>query len=256
MTFGHLEDSLTDENVFSYLELFKDLQEPTKTFLGYSLDIASRLNSQGLSGEYALFGGYAVLSNLMDSFGESIARVWRGSKDIDIVGNYRVLNSIRAGYNVSNDLKSSNVPDKRTLKLNTFGEEDCKIDFSLGDCNKRYGESKVNNHFGIPLGIIKPEFIIRNKLYTPKEEFQHYEDILSMISVLERQGYEPKDITNLLDHEQSKELKKRIIVGENEFSKDRFGFFPGNKFLTDLKKKLHNQRPLYLPFNKSLEATR
>src|SRR3990172_9945857 len=116
MTFRHLEDNLRDENIMHYLEFFDELQEPTKTVLGYALDIASYLSSQSLSNKYVLFGGYAVLSNLMTTFGDSVAKVWRGSTDIDMAGNRNVLNSLRSGYHIFNNLQNSNVPDKRTLK--------------------------------------------------------------------------------------------------------------------------------------------
>ncbi|HJZ19192.1 MAG TPA: hypothetical protein VJ208_03740 [Candidatus Nanoarchaeia archaeon] len=241
MTFRHLEDNLRDENIMHYLEFFDELQEPTKTVLGYALDIASYLSSQSLSNKYVLFGGYAVLSNLMTTFGDSVAKVWRGSTDIDMAGNRNVLNSLRSGYHIFNNLQSSNVPDKRTLKLDITGESECKIDFYHGK-NTRKGVTRVNKHFGIPLRVIRPEYIVRNKLYTPKEQIQHYGDILAMISVMERGGYSPQDVTKALTLKEHGELQDRIVKAEEEFRKDRFGFFPSKKFADELKRILHRKK--------------
>lgn len=244
MTFRHLEDTLGDDSITPYLEFYEEIQEPTRTVFGYTLDIASHLNFHGLSDEYAVFGGYAVLSNLMESFGSDVAKVWRGSTDIDMGGNHDVLNSIRSGYHVLNDSPSPNLPDKRTLKLDTGGEKKCKIDFYLGDTSERYGTSRINSHFGIPLRVVKPEFIIRGKLETPRGEFQHYGDILGMLSVLEREGHTPERILEVLDHAQLEELGSRLYAAEHKFSKDRFGFFPGEKFYDKLKKEIHKRKPI------------
>ena len=244
MAFKHLEDNLEDEHVLPYLEFYRELQEPTRTVLGYALDIASYLDAQGLSEKYAIFGGYAVLSHLISAFGDSVAKVWRGSTDIDMGGNHTVLNSIRSDYHMSNDLPSPNIPHKRTLKLDTTGENECKIDFYLGNPDEKYGDSRINSHFGIPLRVVKPEFIIRNKVYTPENELHHYGDILAMISVLEKEDYASEQIIKILTHEQSTELQKRIVRAEKEFSKDRFGFFPGKRFTDDLKRALRSHRAL------------
>ena len=244
MTFKHLENTLADEQVAHYLEFCNELQEPTRTVLGYTLDIASHLDSHGLSEQYAVFGGYAVLSHLMSTFGDPVARAWRGSTDIDMGGNHKVLSSIKSGYHMSNDSPSPNIPDKRTLKLDIDGEGECKIDFYLGDITKKYGDSRINTHFGIPLRAVNPEHIIRGKLRTPIEELYHYGDIMGMLAVLEREQYSPKELAEILNHDEAVELQERIVVGERQFSRDRFGFFPSKEFSDDVKKQLHKRRPV------------
>ena len=242
MTFRYLEDSLGDSEIGSYLDFQATMQEPTKTVLSYTLDLAGYLNTHGLSTNYGVFGGYAVLSHLMDSFGEPIAQVWRGSSDIDMGGDIKVLSSIRAGYHVTNDNSSPNIPDKRTLKLDTNGEGECKIDFYLGDVHRKYGPKQINKHFGIPLRVVKPEYIIKGKLMTPLEEHQHCGDILGMLAVLERQGCSLDYLPGILSHEEADALRTRIVIGEREFSRDRLGFFPSEGFSTELKKKLRHMR--------------
>jgi len=243
MGFRYLEDSLEGENMPSYLEVFGELQEPTKTVLGYTLDIASFLNRVGLQKEYGLFGGYAVLSNLMSTFGEGVAKTWRGSDDIDLAGTLEVLNSIRSGYNLTNDRLSPNLPSKRTLKLEKCeGEEECKIDFYEGDVALKYGSVGTNTHFGIPVSVVRPEFIIRNKTYTPEGETQHNEDIMSMLSVLQKQEIDPKKVVELLNREESESLQRRIVKSESLSVKDRFGVFPDKEYLVVLKKGLKKKR--------------
>jgi hypothetical protein len=244
MSFKHLEDNLSNRYISPYLEFLKELQEPTKTVFRYTLDIANTLNSHNLLGKYSVFGGYAVLSNLMNAFGDPVAKVWRGSKDIDLGGDHDVLNAIRSGYNVFNDLPSPNIRNKRTLKLDIDGEEECKIDFYLGNVSKEYGCSQINSHFGIPLRVVRPEYVIQGKLKIPEPEMKHYGDILAMLSVLEKQGKTPTDILKILNHEEMEDLQKRIVIAEREFSKDRFGFFPGEKFSGDLKRELHLRKPI------------
>jgi len=241
MPFNHLEDTLDNEHILSYLEFCGELQEPTRTVLGYTLDIASHLHSQGISDNYSVFGGYAVLSHLMNTFGDSVAKTWRGSTDIDMGGACNVLNSIRSGYHLSSDLLSPNLKDKRTLKLDISGERECKIDFYCNDPGKKYGLSQINSHFGIPLRVVKPEFIIQGKLKTPVEEFQHYEDILGMLAVLEKKGYSPMEISKFFSHGEINELQNRIIIADHELRNSRFGIFPKTKFFEELKKQLHRR---------------
>ncbi len=243
MTFRHLEETLTDEQVVPYLEFCKELQDPTKTVLRYALDIASHLNSLRQT-NYAVFGGYGILSHLMNVFGENVARAWRGSTDIDMGGSHKVLNAIRSGYHMSNDSLSPNILDKRTLKLDLEGEKECKIDFYLGNPKEKYGPSQTNVHFGVPLKVVRPEYLIRGKLKTPIQEFHHYGDILGMLAVLEKQGHSPGEVIKILRHDEAGELQERIVTGERQFSRDRFGFLPGKEFSDELKRQLHKARPV------------
>lgn len=242
MSFKHLEDTLSDENVLPYLGFHEEIQEPTRTVFGYALDIGSHLDSQNLSDRYVIVGGYAVLSNLMDAFGDDVAKIWRGSTDVDMAGDKQVLNSIRNGYSISNDRKSPNIENKRTIKLDTGGEKECKIDFYLGDSESKYGLSRMNEHFGVPLNVLRPEYIIGGKLKTPEEEIKHYGDILAMISVLEKKGENIQDYLSIFSHEDIDEFRKRICVAQKEFSKGRFGFFPSLNYMKALKKELHHRR--------------
>jgi len=163
MTFDRLEDNIPRENIGKYLDVSGRLHSPTKEVLLYTLDLAAYFNTLGLTNDYALFGGYAVLSHLMKEQGEDVSVVWRGSGDIDIAGSISILNAVKSGYDIHSCLYSHNLQDKFTIKLVTKNSEDdeCRIDFYNGDIGKRFGDIEINNHFGIPLRVVNPLSIIK-----------------------------------------------------------------------------------------------
>jgi hypothetical protein len=242
MSFTHLENRLSNTNIDSYLGIFNDLQEPTRTVLGYTLDIATLLGDAGLLPQFTLFGGYAVLSHLMQEYGPGVAKSWRGSNDIDMAGTSAVINNLHAGYEIKSDLASPNVKDKRTMKLNEKGEETCRIDFYLGDFKKRFGDSIINTHFGIPVPVVEPRDLIRSKLRTPEDELQHTGDILGLLSVLERRKCSPAQIVQNFSPAEKMDLLARTSDGYSRFSRDRLGFFPSGEFYSGMRKYLHARR--------------
>lgn len=227
------------------MELSEKLHEPTKTVLAYTLDLAAHLNNSALNNEYTLFGGYAILSHLMREQGENVAALWRGSNDIDMGGTMKTLNAIRSGYTINSCLESPNIEDKVTIKLATNGQEECRIDFYRGDYRERFKNTETNVHFGIPVNVAEPLDLIRSKLRTPKEEYQHAGDIIAMLYVLERRGHTPKAIAEYFTGGGiSKELHERLKIGKQEFKNDRLGLFPTRPFLNELERILHKFRPV------------
>ncbi len=145
MKFKNLENNLSVKYIEPYLELFANLKSPTRDVLGLALDMACVLRGT----EYLIFGGYAVLSHLMQEHGEAIARTWRGSIDIDMAGSLGAFLALSESYQIESDRNSPNLKNKRTLKL--AGEEHFKIDFYDGDMEKKFGKSETNKHFGIEI---------------------------------------------------------------------------------------------------------
>lgn len=244
MVFNNLENALSDENISSYLELFEDVQEPTRDILSYALDIASYFNSIGLKKEYGFFGGYAVLSHLMKEYGIDVAKIWRGSDDLDMIGTQKVLNALRGGYTVVSDLASPNIECKRTLKLVKGESPKCKIDFSFLNSCRKYGEIEENTHLGIPFRVLHPRDIVKGKIFPPLGEQQHLGDLLGMISVLEKRGYSPRKISGFFIGEERNEFYERLKYAQKFFSNDRLGFFPSKDFSSKLmaglsKKKIY-----------------
>lgn len=245
MTFKHLENGIPSGRMENYVELSDKLSEPTKTVLAYTLDVAAYLNNLGLDRDYALFGGYAVLSHLMREQGENVASLWRGSTDIDMAGNMKVMSALRSGYTIKSCLASPNLKDKATIKLTTNDSAECRIDFYSGDFSNKFRAKETNVHFGIPVNVIDPFSIIESKLKTPEEELQHAGDIIGMLYVLERRGQTPKEITtHFAGISQCKELYDRLKIGKREFKNDRLGLFPSKEFSGELEKMLHKFRPV------------
>ena len=238
MKLTHLEDNIPASYVNEYINLFGHLQEPTRTALGYTLDLASYLSNMGLARNYLIFGGYAVLSHLMNTFGTGFAKTWRGSEDIDMIGDQRVLQAIKSGYEVYSDRASPNLKDKRTVKLSGEAGVDCKIDFSFGNIEDRFEKSEVHNHLGIDLNVPSSLRLIRGKLLTPKKELKHYGDILGMLSVLEVRGCSPDQVVDYFNAEECGEVCDRLRIAQERFSNDRLGIFPSGDFSTSLSDKL------------------
>jgi hypothetical protein len=245
MTFKHLEDGLkSEENLNKYFAVYSGLQEPTRTTLSYALDLASYLQSVNLGDDYIVFGGYAVLSHLMKELGEDVAKIWRGSNDVDMAGTTKALNAIRAGYDITGDRPSQNLDDKRTIKLTEDHEQECKIDFYMGDFEDRFFPPEVNTHFGIDFKVSNPLSLIRGKLYTPQSELVHSTDILRMMAVLERRGNSPENVARFFTSEQKKVLAERLKQSYDAVSADRMDFVPSEAFMSNIKKQLHRGRPL------------
>lgn len=242
MTFNHLEEKLQDRHINSYVNIFENLKEPTKTVLRYTLDIGSYLDEKDLRKKYALFGGYGVLSHLMEEFGESVALSWRGSTDIDMAGNQRVLEALKASYAMISDRKSPNVKNKRTLKLTENTEEECKIDFYMGNVEGIL-IPQTNTHFGIPLTVADPLSLIDGKLGTPESESVHSQDILAMLSILENRGYGSKEVTGRFqDKSKRKVLDDRIKDGMKTYEGTRIRFIPSKSFVKDIRRDLRKNR--------------
>jgi hypothetical protein len=237
MTFQYLESGLVkgkESDLRDYLEVSLGLEEPTRTVLGYTLDIASYLQTLGLQDEYSLFGGYAILSNLMEQFGERVCLEWRGSNDIDMAGTQRVLNAFKEGYDFKSDRPSPNISHKRTLKLTEDNESECKIDYYLLSPQETSYIPEMHSHFGIPVYSANPLSLINGKLNTPNSEFVHSLDIINMLAVLEKRGESPEVIARYFIGK-----RKEKLLGKIKGDKiPRFGYVPSPKFKKELESLL------------------
>lgn len=243
--FKHLENRLEElKDRFQYSEVHDRLQEPTRTVLPYVLDVGALLEKNGLEDQYALFGGYAVLSHLMRTYGDHTAIGWRGSNDIDMAGTPSVMSALSSGFRINSNRRSPNVSDKWTIKLYDEGEQECRIDFFGGDFEQKYGKPVINTHFGINVKVVEPLALIRSKLQTPVSESHHAEDILGLISVLEREDCNEEKFASFFNSGEVNPLVDRIDLGVHSSLGDRHGFFPGKSYLKAVRKILHKRRPV------------
>jgi len=130
MAFDNLEKRLPESQYDIYLDITRRLKEPFNSTLRYMLDMASVFEEVKLKDQYALFGGYAVLTHIVDQFGDKIIPTWRGSQDIDLIGTNKIITTLKSFYNVESDNASPNIKGKRTLKIDENNRE-CKVDFTL-----------------------------------------------------------------------------------------------------------------------------
>ncbi len=231
------EGRITDSELEDILNLNDRIPEPTKTVLGYLTDVAAMLREQKLADQYVVFGGYGVLCHLVSCFDDNIISVWRGSDDIDMVGSVHVLNSIRSGYNVFNDKPSPNIESKRTLKITPRRQNitSCKIDY-VEDDKIVQQDTETVKVMGIPIHVVSPLYIIKNKLGIYDQEAKHCQDIKTLLGVCE---YRKIDLTELVKYF-SRDERARLysfLVTQNYFQPDgsRLEFGPTDRYVTALK---------------------
>lgn len=235
MVFKNLEEKLSVENFGIYSDIVQRIKEPFKSTLRYMLDIASVIEEIQLKDEYTMVGGYAVLTHIVDQFGDKIIPTWRGSQDIDMAGSYKVINALKSFYNIESDLPSPNIKDKRTLKIKE-DENECKIDFILGDLPYKREEKRI---LGIPILVASPFDLIKSKASLAKEQLTHKVDVLKLLGVLEYRGFSINELVSGLDEQQREDLYNILENGKGITENKRMNFGPGNEYAQLLKKYLH-----------------
>ncbi len=186
MAFSNLEDRLDVARYESYLSVMDDLKDPFKTAFSYALDMACVLDTNQLREEYALFGGYGVLTHIVDRFGEKIIPIWRGSNDVDMLGTIKALTALKSFYLFKSDLPSPNLENKRTLIIQ--GETgDYKLDFCVTS-SEDLSAKEERSIWGVPVSVISPVCLIGNKILLAKDESKQKEDVLQLLGILEYRG--------------------------------------------------------------------
>ncbi|MEK6861763.1 MAG: hypothetical protein AABY07_07370 [Nanoarchaeota archaeon] len=232
MTFRHLEEIIVKEGrEADYLSIADGLKEPTRSTYSYLLDIASVLRQNSLQDQYQVFGGYAVLAHLIKQYGDRIVLAWRGSQDIDMIGNMQVLTALKGFYQVKSDLPSPNIPSKRTVKLSTDNEEECKIDYTTG---QKRGRTEVVPILGIEVPVLEPSELIKSKLYA-KDELVHKVDIVKMLGILEVRKYDPEEFAQSLTPEQRLDIYDVVLTGHDMTRNARMTMGPSKEYMSKLK---------------------
>ena len=243
MKFRHLEDMLTEQGIDLYSEIISNMKEPFVSIFNYLLDITSFLDSEKLKSEYKIIGGYAVLTHIVDQYGEKVIPKWRGSKDIDIIGSDRVHRALKREYNILSidDRPSPNLLNKRTIKIKNDENtefEGCKIDFVSGDQNliSEYQEEK--KILEIPIMVTNSLGLIKYKLAVTKEELEHKEDILKLIGIMEQKGQSVSHLVDNIDHTQRESLYNLLKEETGPSENVKFSFDPNIDYLRLLRASL------------------
>jgi hypothetical protein len=225
---------VSESRLEDILETADSLREPARTPLGYMGDIVGMAHLEGLDDDYTMFGGYAVLSHLVDEYGEGIVKMWRGSEDLDMVGTTQLADAINSWYDVREDNWSENVANKRTIKmLVPDGSEPLvKIDYVVGTANAEKTESI--DVLGIPTNVFTPQSLLSSKLHMYDKEAKHKDDLYSLIGICERRGLAPDEVTEDFGSPQYSMLNRFLAGYKNEtgrLSKD-----PSPGYVADLKR--------------------
>ena len=248
MAFDHLEDKLDVEKLEDYFEVFSGISEPFHSTFKYMLDIASVLDEVDLKKEYAVYGGYGVLTHLAHKFGERIIPTWRGSKDIDIVGTERVKSAIKSFYNIQPESYNHNIGDKKALHI-IGGEGEFKVDFSLKDLKElsKYREEK--NLFGIPISVMRCYDGIGGKLHISQDDtvsedtrLKHKIDILTLLGIVQNDEKAFSEVVKNLDGHGRYNLLKVLETGKGVTENMRMSFGPQLEFRRLLIKYLRQHK--------------
>lgn len=231
---------LTDSQLENILDLMDELPEPTKTVLGYLTDIAAMAKTMGFEDEYFLFGGYAVLTHLVSQYGDTVAKLWRGSDDIDMNGSRGLLNSIRSVYKIENDRLSENLADKRTLKItDREGNEDtCKIDYMMREFDEKDIEEVVV--LGVPVRVLNPLELMKAKLDLYKKEEKQAMDLGSLLGVCEYRKLDPNELAKSLSHEQVAQMHEFISTLDRH-TDPRISTAPSTPYILQLRAALERR---------------
>ncbi len=231
---------LTDADIGDIIREQNKVQEPTKTIIGYVTDIAALLKGYRLDQQYGIFGGYAVLAQLVSRFGDSVISAWRGSDDIDMFGTMDVLNAIRSSYTVTNDRPSPNVSDKVTLKVFAPDEAECKIDYVFAKKSGQAYQTEVIPVLGVPIVVSKPLDLVKAKIELAQGERKQLADVESLLGVLEYRRTSVDNVSAALSTPLARQLYQHVVK-LTDFEPVRLTTGPSLKYLRDLKQELKSR---------------
>lgn len=244
LTDANAQSRLSDENLLTVLDTPGRLTEPTRTVIGYVCDVSALLKGCNLEQRYGIFGGYGALAQLVGRFGDQVIQLWRGSEDIDMFGCMDVLNTLRDSYDVFNDRPSPNIADKVTLKLRTRdGTEDgCKTDFVLYQPGEKPPyDTEAITVLGVPVMAATPLHLIKSKLEPALSEEKQFEDVESMLGVLEYRGLPPRELAGYLGVHDASKLYGLLSQRQYDWG-GRMNTGPSDRYTGELLKELRGKR--------------
>ena len=239
MGFENLVNRLEKEGKFRDFDrditlIEKERGTPYTNTLKYLLSVTNELEENGVSDDYALIGGYGVLTHLANSFGRKIIPNWRTSHDLDIVTkNFGIKSVIDGSYEIESRGRSHSIPGKYTYlikdpKIETPCELDLYIPIYDNTCNSEYEDSqlvKINNRvfgkeffersekkdfYGVNISVPSLKDLISLKLdigkETRKKDIQDLRDLVAIANI------EEINLNKELSENQIKVLYKDILI--------------------------------------------
>jgi hypothetical protein len=245
MRFNHLDAAIPEGREEDFLVLSDRLQEPTKSGFELVLDLGAYMNTTQFNDRYAVTGSYAILSHLMRIHTPEIALTWKGFSNPTVVGNSQVLGAIRAGYHTKGGPQNrQDISPVSDMLLKLEGKDE-RLTFVYNEVRKFPGSVETNEHFGVPIKVNSPEALLEHRLGRPITSQGNVGDTLTLVHIMEQRGYSSDSVAEYaISNKQADELAKRLKIGFDKFSKDRFGVFPSDRFVATILKRLHRVRPV------------
>lgn len=245
MRYHYLDAAIPEGREEDFLLLSERLQEPTKSGFELTLDLGAYMNTTPFNDRYAITGSQAILSHLMRIHTPEIALTWKGFTNPTIIGNSQVLGALRAGYATKGGPQNKHDIAPVSDMLLKLEGGDQKVTFVYNEVRKTPGSVETNEHFGIPIKVNSPEALLEHRLGRPMNSQGNIGDTLTLIHIMELRGYSPDSVAEYAHRaKQSDALTARIRTGYDKFSKDRFGVFPSDKFVSVLLKRLRKDRSI------------
>lgn len=231
-----------------YLKIFnKDLSgtdDNVRNLMKLLLCISSELDKSNQN--YVLHGGYAVLVHLTDCLGTSAISKWRGSYDLDLVVNEKIVVMLKNYLNVSSDRKSQNVRGKRTLKvILDESKKPYKVDLRMVEKFAEDNEEIYTNEietlpiYGIPIRVPKLIRLLKDKLSVSRDLERDKLDTINILGIFYLKNTSPKKIIDKLDESRRERLYSLIKDPNVEiFIKENILIDIGSKYLQNFKRQL------------------
>ncbi|MBW2974002.1 hypothetical protein KY346_06470 [Candidatus Woesearchaeota archaeon] len=222
-----------------------EIDEDVRNLLKLLFGVASELDNA--KQEYVIHGGYAVLVHLADCLGTKAIPKWRGSHDLDLVANERIVTMLKSYLNILSDRESQRVKGKRTLKvLLEESEKPYKLDLRMieqfaDDSAETYrGEVDTLTVYGISVRVPKLMRLLKDKLSVSRNLERDNVDILNLIGVLYLRKTPAERVIGGLDLKERKRLYSLIAAdsAKEKFIKENVLIEVSDKYLLRFKKQL------------------
>jgi hypothetical protein len=220
------------------------IDQDARNLLKLLFGVASELDKTGQ--DYVLHGGYAVLVHLADCLGTKAIPKWRGSHDLDLVANEKIVTMLKSYFNVLSDRRSPRVKGKRTLKvlLEETGKP-YKLDlrmleqFADNSAETYRGEIDTLSVYSISVRVPKLMRLLKDKLSVSRDFERDTVDVLNLIGVLYLRKTSPAKMINELDTTERSRLYS-VITGQDteNFIKENILIEVSDRYLLRLKKQL------------------
>jgi len=212
------------------MQRVKDDVRPVLTTL---VAIGNKIHECGLQEEYVLYGGYGVLMHLVNALGTEAIPRWRGSSDIDLIGNERIVQALKGYFNVVSDRPSPNVKGKRTLRIKVDeAEKSIKLDMKFAEKPEEIATVEL---YGLSIKVPTLLSQFKMKLRLERQLVRDNQDVLNLLGVYYLNKGSSAELVGNLDMLERKNLYRILTEG---FIREEVLIEPDKRYLSSLKSTL------------------